>query len=331
MATFLKADSLVDSADQSILVDNFQVCQHVVPYVRRTMFTRFSPSGKGQSSSRSTPMAPSSRSEQITYAVVPPSSKGKDKPAQPPYGPFSEDRRTSRTSTSQDMINLAQRPIIQPRRDASAAPSTETEVDSQRGLKDPDSRERDWRDEQAREIQNLAGHMREATGFVEALVSMLEAVEAIRKGHKRQFEVPQDLTTLYETCPPIRETFDHVGSSVAVIADKVFEYAEGVSEASTRVQKLARSGKAGHVKRPHGKNVEACLVSRVPALLKAANVLHGLRKIVDDCDFDGESSVPRFGSRDDLARLKMREKELTWLMHCHSGWVRELQHLGIDN
>jgi hypothetical protein len=234
-------------------------------------------------------------------------------------------------STSQDMINLAQRPIIQPRRDSSAAPSTETEVDSQRGLKDPDPRERDWRDEQAREIQNLAEHMREATGFVEALVSMLEAVEAIRKGHKRQFEVPQDLTTLYETCPPIRETFDHVGSSVAVIADKVSEYAEGVSEASTRVHKLARNGKAGHVKRYHGKDVEACLVSRVPALLKAANVLHGLREIIDDCDFDGESSVPRFGSRDDLARLKMREKELTWLMHCHSGWVRELQHLGIDN
>jgi hypothetical protein len=228
------------------------------------------------------------------------------------------------------MIDLTHRPVIQPRRNSSLALSTETELDSERNLEDSIARKQDWRDEQAREIRNLAEHMREAAGFVEALVSMLDAVEAIRKGHKKQFEVPQDLTTLYEACPPIRETFDHAGSSIAVIADKVTEYAEGVSEASMRVHKLARSGRAGHVKRHHDKSAEVCLVIQVPALLKAANVLHGLREIVDDCNFEGDSPVPRFGSRDDVARLKMREKELTWLMRSHSGWISELEHLDID-
>lgn len=294
------------------------------------MFTRVSPSGEDQSSSRSTPAAPSSRSEHSADSTVQSSGKGKGKPIPPPYGPFSEDRKTSRTSTSQDMIDFAHRPIIQPRRNSSLASSTETEVDSKRDQTDPEAKKQDWRDEQTTEIQNLAEHMREATGFVEALVRVLEAVEAIRKGHKRQFEIPQDLTTLYETCLPVRETFNHMGSSVAVIANKVSEYAEGVSEASMRVHKLARSKKAGHLERHHVRSAEVCLVTRVPALLKAAHVLHGLREIVDDCNFEGDSSVPRFGSRDDLTRLRMREKELTLLMRGQSGWLRELQHLNID-
>ena len=233
-------------------------------------------------------------------------------------------------STSQDMIDLAHRSVIQPRRNSSLAPSTETEMDPERGSGHLNARKQDWRDEQRMEIQNLAEHMREATGFVEALVSMLDAVEAIRKGHKRQFEIPQDLTTLYETCLPVRETFDHLGSSVAVIADKVAEYAKGVSEASMRVLKLARDDKGGHPKKHHVRSAEMCLVSRVPALLKAAHVLHGLREIIDDCNFEGDCSVPRFGSRDDLTRLKMREKELTWLMRGQTGWLRELQSLNIN-
>lgn len=120
------------------------------------MFTRFSPSGKGHSSLKSTPVAPSSESEHSTNAVVPSSSKGNEKSIPPPYGPFSENRRTSRTSTSQDMIDLTHRPVIQPRRNSSLAPSTETELDSERDLEDSIARKQDWRDEQAREIQNLA-------------------------------------------------------------------------------------------------------------------------------------------------------------------------------
>jgi len=58
-------------------------------------------------------------------------------------------------------------------------------VDSERDSGHLNVRKQDWRDEQRTEIQSLAEHMREATGFVEALVSMLDAVEAIRKGHKK--------------------------------------------------------------------------------------------------------------------------------------------------
>ena len=138
------------------------------------------------------------------------------------------------------------------------------------------------------------------------------------------------MTTLFETCLPVRETFDHLKSSVAVIADKVAEYAEGVSEASMRVHKLARDHKGGHLKKHHVRSAEVCLVSRIPALLKAAHILHGLREITDDCNFEGDCSVPRFGSRDDTTRLKMREKDLTWLMRGQTGWLREVQHLNID-
>jgi len=162
--------------------------------------------------------APSSRSERGTDTAVPSSSKGKAKLIPPPYGPFSEDRGISRISTSQDMIDLARRPIIQPRRDSSLAPSTE-----------------------------VAGDV-----------------------------------------------------------------------------------KAGHLKKHHVESAELCLVSRVPALLKAAHVLHGLREIIIDCNFEGDCSIPRFGSRDDMTRLKMREKESTWLMRGHAGWLREVQHLNID-
>ncbi|CAD0107540.1 unnamed protein product [Aureobasidium uvarum] len=298
------------------------------------MFCRFPPFGKGKSGSSSTTAAPSSRSEQIADAVVPSSRKDKGKLIPPAFGLFNDDRRTSRTSrtsTSQDMIQLAHRPVIQPRRNTSLAPSTEMGIDSDIDPNKSNARGQDWRVEQAREIQNLAEHMREATRFVKALVRMLDAVEAIRKGHKKQFELPEDLATLYKTHPPIQEALDHTRLSVTVIADKVSEYADGVSEASTRVQKLARSGKTGPVKKRHGKNAEVCLVSQIPALLKAANVFYGLREVIDDCKFEGDGSSPRFGSRDDVARLRMREKELSWLMQSHSGWIRELQHLDVDS
>lgn len=48
-------------------------------------------------------------------------------------------------------------------------------------------------------------------------------------------------------------------------------------------------------------------------------VPHDLREVIDDCNFEADSSIPRFGFKDDLTRIKMREKELTWLTRGQSG------------
>lgn len=103
------------------------------------------------------------------------------------------------------------------------------------------------------------------------------------------------------------------------------EYADGVSVALSAVQKLKYNGKARESSETAGRNAEECLISQVPSLLRAAEVLHGLYKIVERCKFEEDSEVPRFGTRDNVERMKRREQELLRLKNGMTGWVRELQ------
>lgn len=90
---------------------------------------------------------------------------------------------------------------------------------------------------------------------------------------------------------------------------------------------MEKLGKAAKIA---GRNAEECLIAQVPSLLRAAEVLHGLYKIVERCKFEEDSEVPRFGTRDNVERLKRREQELLRLKNGMTGWVRELQNLDVD-
>ncbi|THY24040.1 hypothetical protein D6D01_05743 [Aureobasidium pullulans] len=212
----------------------------------------------------------------------------------------------------------------------SVGSDTGTDSSSQKGFNGKKTGEAAWLTSQRLAIQNLGEHLKEATGYITALVKILDAVEDLRKGHKKEFEFPDDLSTSYNTCLPIQEPFDHAGALAATLADKVLEYADGVSVALSAVQKLKYNGKARESSETAGRNAEECLISQVPSLFKAAEVLHGLYKIVERCKFEEDSEVPRFSTRDNVEGLKRREQELWRLKNGVTGWVRELQNLGVD-
>ncbi|THW65068.1 hypothetical protein D6D19_09373 [Aureobasidium pullulans] len=261
-----------------------------------------------------------------------PSDSGSNKNYKPPVrGFFSDD---SKTHTSGSSSQVRRRYIGLPNEYARPAYSvgtdTGTDSSSQKGFNGTKTREAAWLTSQKLAIQNLGEHLKEATGYITALVKILDAVEDIRKGHKKEFEFPDDLSTFYKTCLPIREPFDHAGALAATLADKVLEYADGVSVALGAVQKLKYNGKARESSETIGRNAEECLISHLPSLLRAAEVLHGLYKIVERCKFEEDSEVPRFGTRDNVERLKRREQELLRLKNGMTGWVRELQNLDVD-
>ncbi|KEQ99701.1 hypothetical protein AUEXF2481DRAFT_191609 [Aureobasidium subglaciale EXF-2481] len=195
--------------------------------------------------------------------------------------------------------------------------SQDTEADSGIDSKRSDARKQARLSQQRTEIQNLASHIREATGYIRALVRMLDAMNDIGKGYKKQFDIPEDLNTLYKTFPPVQETFDLAGTSISDLADRVSEYADGVSEALARVRNLAHSG-------------ETCLVSQVPSLLAAAEILQGIYEVIEDCKFGDSSMAHRLGTREDARRIAGREQELSRLKHGPTGWARELEGLDIE-
>ncbi|KAI5204637.1 hypothetical protein E4T38_04636 [Aureobasidium subglaciale] len=243
--------------------------------------------------------------------------RGKGNLIPPPFGPFSEDIETSRNLTAQDRMNMASRPILQSQSNKSHGPASDTEADSGIDSKRSDARKQARLSQQRTEIQNLASHIREATGYIRALVRMLDAMNDIGKGYKKQFDIPEDLNTLYKTFPPVQETFDLAGTSISDLADRVSEYADGVSEALARVRNLAHSG-------------ETCLVSQVPSLLAAAEILQGIYEVIEDCKFGDSSMAHRLGTREDARRIAGREQELSRLKHGPTGWARELEGLDIE-
>ncbi|KAI5257482.1 hypothetical protein E4T42_01059 [Aureobasidium subglaciale] len=246
------------------------------------------------------------RGPRNTNAAVLLSSQGKGNLIPPPFGPFSEDIETSRNLTAQDRMNMASRPILQSQSNKSHGPASDTEADSDIDSKRSDARKQARLSQQRTEIQNLASHIREATGYIRAL-----------KRFQKQFDIPEDLNTLYKTFPPVQETFDLAGTSISDLADRVSEYADGVSEALARVRNLAHSG-------------ETCLVSQVPSLLAAAEILQGIYEVIEVCKFGDSSMAHRLGTREDARRIAGREQELSRLKHGPTGWARELEGLDIE-
>ncbi|THY69288.1 hypothetical protein D6C95_10401 [Aureobasidium pullulans] len=273
------------------------------------MSSRLLLNGRRECVPRSAVPVPPSEGEQPSAT---PSDSGSNKNYKPPVrGFFSDD---SKTHTSGSSSQVRRRYIGLPNEYARPAypvgTDTGTDSSSQRGFN--------------------GEHLKEVTRYITALVKILDAVEDIRKGHKKEFEFPDDLSTFYKTCLPVREPFDHAGALAATLADKVLEYADGVSVALSAVQKLKYNGKARESSETAGRNAEECLISQVPSLLRAAEVLHGLYKIVERCKFEEDSEIPRFGTRDNVERLKRREQELLRLKNGMTGWVRELQNLDVD-
>ncbi|TIA31793.1 hypothetical protein D6C78_08681 [Aureobasidium pullulans] len=237
------------------------------------MSSRLLPNGRRECVPRSAVPVPPSEGEQPSAT---PSDSGSKKNYKPPVrGFFSDDSKTS-SQVRRQYIGL---PNEYARPAYSVGTDTGTDSSSQKGFNGTKTREAAWLTSQKLAIQNLGEHLKEATGYITALVKILDAVEDIRKGHKKEFEFPDDLSTFYKTCLPVREPFDHAGA---------------------------------------------------PSLLRAAEVLHGLYKIVERCKFEEDSEVPRFGTRDNVERLKRREQELLRLKNGMTGWVRELQNLDVD-
>ncbi|TIA20034.1 hypothetical protein D6C80_02513 [Aureobasidium pullulans] len=270
-------------------------------------------------------LLPNGRRECVPRSAVPvPPSEGERPSATPPDSGGNKNYKPPPGDKYIGLPNEYARPAY------SVGSDTGTDSSSQRGFNGTKTREAAWLTSQKLAIQNLGEHLKEATGYITALVKILDAVEDIRRGHKKEFEFPDDLLTFYKTFLPVREPFDHARALAATLADKVLEHADGVSVALSAVQKLKYNGKARESSETAGRNAEECLISQVPSLLRAAEVLHGLYKVVGRCKFEGDSEVPRFGTQDNVERLKRREQELLRLKNGMTDWVRELQNLDVD-
>ncbi|THV63945.1 hypothetical protein D6D27_10555, partial [Aureobasidium pullulans] len=219
------------------------------------MSSRLLPNGRRKCVPRSAVPVPPSEGEQPSAT---PSDSGSNKNYKPPVrGFFSDDSKTHTSgSSSQVRREYIGLPNEYARPAYSVGSDTGTDSSSQRVFNCTKTREVAWLTSQKLAIQNLDEHLKEATGYITALVKILDAVEDIRKGHKKEFEFPDDLSTFYKTCLPFREPFDHTGALAATLADKVLEYADGVSVALGAVQKLKYNGKARESSETIGRNAE---------------------------------------------------------------------------
>ncbi|THX68607.1 hypothetical protein D6D05_09356 [Aureobasidium pullulans] len=195
------------------------------------------PNGRRECVSRSAVPVPPSEGEQPSAT---PSDSGSNKNYKSPVrGFFSDDSKTHTSgSSSQVRRQYIGLPNEYARPAYSVGSDPGTDSSSQRGFNATKTREAAWLTSQKLAIQNLGEHIKEATGYITALVKILDAVEDIRRGHKKEFGFPDDLSTFYKTCLPIREPFNHAGALAVTLADKVLEYADGVSVALSAVQKL---------------------------------------------------------------------------------------------
>ena len=183
---------------QHVLADNAPVCQHVLCTVHRCIYSlprqppchnninqrlpnmssRLLLNGRRECVPRSAVPVPPSEGEQPS--ATPSDSGGKKNYKPPVRGFFSDD---SKTHTSGSSSQVRRRYIGLPNEYARPAYSvgsdTGTDSSSQRGFNGTKTREAAWLTSQKLAIQNLGEHIEEATGYITALVKILDAVEDI--------------------------------------------------------------------------------------------------------------------------------------------------------